>query len=140
MSLYCGSANFGAAGVAPALQLLQFEMLPPQPFSKLSHLVAINVLLIGVSNIFWVPLADTFGRRGVLIAAMAVAVGASVWCGVEGTFDGLLGARAVQGVGFGPADSIAASVLGEVFFVHERGRAMVSNTYPLPAGLGALVC
>ncbi|KAF2165323.1 hypothetical protein M409DRAFT_67192 [Zasmidium cellare ATCC 36951] len=135
MSLYCFTANFGSAALAPALQLLLPIYHGTQTFSTLSHLIAVNVLLIGVSNIFWVPLADTFGRRGVLIVAMAVAVGASVWCGQAGSFEGLLAARAVQGVGFGPADSIAASVLGEVFFVHERGRAMTIYTIFLVGGL-----
>ena len=57
---------------------------------------------------------------------MLVGVLASVWCGLATSFDSLLAARAIQGFGFGPADSLAASVIGEIFFVHERGRAMVS--------------
>lgn len=58
---------------------------------------------------------------------MLIGVLASVWCGLATSFDSLLAARAIQGFGFGPADSLAASVIGEIFFVHERGRAMVRN-------------
>lgn len=125
MSLYCGGVNFGAAAVAPALQLLIPVYHGQQSFSSLSHLVAVCVLLIGVSNVFWVPLANTFGRRPILIVAMALSVAASAWAGVASTYGSLLAARAVQGVGFGPADTLAANVVGEIFFVHERGRAMV---------------
>lgn len=126
MSFYCGAVNFGSAGVAPALQIMAPQLR--QPFNKLSHLVAVNVLLIGVSNIVWVPLANTFGRRPILLLAMLIATLASMWAGLCGSqeFDSLLAARAVQGLGFGPADSIAANVVGEIFFVHQRGRAMVS--------------
>lgn len=51
----------------------------------------------------------------------------SMWCGLAGNnFSSLLAARAIQGLGGGPADTIAADILGEIFFVHQRGRAMVS--------------
>lgn len=66
-----------------------------------------------------------------LIFAMTVTVAATVWCGEAKSFDSLLGARVVQGFGMGPADSIAANVVGEMFFVHERGRAMVSFVFSL---------
>ncbi|KAK4503264.1 hypothetical protein PRZ48_006692 [Zasmidium cellare] len=116
MSLYAFTANFGSASLAPALTSLLPVFHGTQSFASLSHLVAYNVLLIGLSNIFWVPLASTFGSRPVLIAAMSVGVAASVWCGVEGRFGALLAARALQGVGFGPADSVAASVVGETIY------------------------
>lgn len=127
MSFYCGGANFATAAVAPALQLLQFQLLPPQPLGTLSHLVAVCALMIGLSAIIWVPLANTFGRRPILIIAMLIGALASVWCGLATSFDSLLAARAIQGFAFGPADTLAASVIGEIFFVHERGRAMVRN-------------
>lgn len=140
MSLYCGGVNFGSASLAPALQLLIPVYHGQESFSSLSHLVAVNVLMIGVSNIFWVPLANTFGRRPVLIVAMLMSVLASMWCGLAGSFGSLLAARAVQGVGFGPADSVAANVVGEVFFVHERGRAMVCILLPLLQGELLMCC
>lgn len=112
--------------MAPALPLLEFQLLPPRPFSQLSHLVAVNILMLGLSNIFWVPLGNTFGRRPVLLAAMLVAVLGTMGCGLATTFNGLLAARVVQGVGFGPADTVAPDIVGEVFFLHQRGRALVS--------------
>lgn len=125
VSLYCFSANFAGAGLAPALPIMAFEILPPLSFAKLSQLVSVNLLLVGTSNIFWVPLANTFGRRPILILGMLLSVLCSIWCGVAKSFTSLLAARAIQGIGFGPADTIAPDVVGEIFFVHERGRAMV---------------
>jgi hypothetical protein len=31
-----------------------------------------------------------------------------------------------MGIGGGPADAVAPDVVGEIFFVHQRGRVMVS--------------
>lgn len=135
MSLYAFVANFGSAIVAPAIPILQYQLIafqeplrgPPVllPYSKLSQLVAVNVLLIGVSNIIWVPLANTFGRRPVLIASMTLGLLCTIWGGVATSFSSLLAARALQGAAFGPADTICPESVGEVFFVHQRGRAMV---------------
>jgi MFS family permease len=126
MSLYSFIASFGSAGVAPALPLLQYQILPPLPLTKLTHLVAVNVLLLGCSNIWWVPLGNTFGRRPILIVAMLIGTFASMWCGLSTSFNSLLAARCIQGIGFGPADTISPDTVGELFFLHERGRAMVS--------------
>lgn len=49
-----------------------------------------------------------------------------MWAGLAKSFDSLLAARLFMGIGGGPADAVAPDVVGEVFFVHQRGRAMVS--------------
>ncbi|KAK5739667.1 hypothetical protein LTR17_005151 [Elasticomyces elasticus] len=142
MSLFSAVASFGSAGVAPALPAFipEFLVFPehgpphPLPFSTLTHLVAVNVLLIGCSNIFWVPLASTFGRRPILLISMLLATFASMWCGLATSFNSLLAARVIQGAGFGPADTIAPDTVGEVFFVHQRGRAMAIYTVFLAGG------
>lgn len=53
---------------------------------------------------------------------------ASMWAGLAKSFESLLAARLFMGIGGGPADAVAPDVVGEVFFVHQRGRAMVSAT------------
>lgn len=57
-----------------------------------------------------------------------------MWCGLATSFPSLLAARAVQGIGAGPAYAIAPEILGDVFFVHERGRAMAVYTSALATG------
>jgi MFS family permease len=49
-----------------------------------------------------------------------------MWAGLTTNFDSLLAARLVMGIGGGPADAVSPDVVGEIFFVHQRGRAMVS--------------
>ncbi|KAK4554739.1 hypothetical protein LTR86_008241 [Recurvomyces mirabilis] len=134
MSLFAFLASFGSAAIAPALPLLQYQILPPRPLAELAHLVAVNVLLIGCSNIWWVPLSNTFGRRPILIISMLISIFASMWGGLATSFNSLLAARVIQGIGFGPADTIAPDCVGDVFFVHERGRAMAIYTVFLACG------
>lgn len=82
--------------------------------------------MLGASNLWWVPLANTFGRRPVLLVSLLVLVLSSMWAGLSTTFDSLMAARLFMGIGGGPADAVSPDVVGEIFFVHQRGRAMVS--------------
>ncbi|KAF2208677.1 hypothetical protein CERZMDRAFT_114410 [Cercospora zeae-maydis SCOH1-5] len=129
MSFYALSGTFAQAEIASALPIIMFQLpraahTPPPGLGQLSHLVAYNVLLIGLGNIIWVPCSNIFGRRPVLILALAVTVAATIWCGKADSYESLLAARIVQGFGIAPGDSVAPHVIGECFFVHERGRAI----------------
>lgn len=74
---------------------------------------------------WWVPLANTFGRRPVILVALLLLTLSSMWAGLAKSYESLLAARLFMGIGGAPADAVAPDVVGEVFFVHQRGRAMV---------------
>lgn len=60
---------------------------------------------------------------------------ASVWGGLAGSnFQSLLAARIFQGIGGGPSETVAPALVGEVYFVDERGRAMAVYTTLLTLG------
>lgn len=50
----------------------------------------------------------------------------SVWAATAKSYNSLLAARCFMGMAAGSSETIAPDILGEVFFVHQRGRAMVS--------------
>ncbi|KAI0480320.1 major facilitator superfamily domain-containing protein [Xylariaceae sp. FL0804] len=134
-SLYGFVASFQASVLGSALPAMTQQLDPPRSLAQVTHLVAVNVLLIGVSNAVWVPLASALGKRPVALLALLVMTLASVWAGEAGdSFASLLAARAVQGLGAGPGDTIAPDLVGEVFFVHQRGRAMAVYTVFLAGG------
>lgn len=138
VSLYAFVGNFQAADVAPALSTWYTTFTQPQDyqtFPTLVHLVAVNLLLTGASNIWWVPLAQILGRRPVLLVASLIMTLASVWAALaDAHFPSLLAARMFQGIGAGPSETIAPAMIGEVYFVDERGRAMVLYTAMLALG------
>jgi MFS family permease len=138
MSLLPFVVNFTSSSISSALPVYASTPalgLPPTPFSDLTQLLAVNVILLGASNLFWVPLANTFGRRPIILLSLILLVFSSVWAGLATSFQSLLAARAFMGAGGGPADAVAPDVVGEIFFVHQRGRAMVSRI-----DLGYMLC
>lgn len=143
MSLYALVANISSAIIGSALPNLvtawaTFSQFGPPTgliaFGDLSHLVAVSLLALGAANIWWVPLSDTYGRRPIILIAIAILFGASIWCAEAKSFNSLLAARFIQGVGGAAADTLAPDVVGRIFFVHERGRAMAVYTTCLALG------
>ncbi|CAK7221338.1 hypothetical protein SEUCBS140593_004537 [Sporothrix eucalyptigena] len=112
-----------------------------ESFSNLTHLIAVNSFMLGASAVWWVPLSNTFGRRPIILINLLVMCLGSVWCGKAKSYNSLLAARIIQGCGGGAADAINSAVIGEIFFVHQRGRAMAVYTVCLVIGapLGGLV-
>ncbi|KAL4863665.1 hypothetical protein BDV12DRAFT_189503 [Aspergillus spectabilis] len=134
LCFYVLVAEYASAVPASVLPNMAYATQPPTPFAKLTPIMAYNVLLIGLSNFFWVPLANTFGRRIVLIAATLIMTFSGVWAAKATSLNSLLGARALQGVGMGPSFTLPATVIGEVFFLHQSGRAMAFYVAALGAG------
>jgi MFS family permease len=83
---------------------------------------------MGAGNIFWVPLSNILGRRPVLVASTLLLTLCTMWCGLATNYDSLLAARIFQGLGIAAADTVAPALVGDVYFMDERGRAMVSCT------------
>ncbi|KAL4927980.1 major facilitator superfamily domain-containing protein [Aspergillus undulatus] len=139
MSVYAFIGNFTSSSIASAFPLYATPMAfnPPVGMGRLSRLVAVNVLMMGAANIWWVPLANTFGRRPVTLLCILILVFCSMWAGLASTFESLLAARFFMGVGVGPADTIAPNVIGEIYFTHQRGKAM--GFYTVFLCLGSLV-
>jgi MFS family permease len=90
--------------------------------------------MLGAANIWWVPLANIYGRRPVLLATTLVLLLSTIWCGLANNYSSILAARFFQGVGGAAADTISPAIIGDVFFVHERGRAMACYTILLATG------
>ncbi|KAI0127435.1 major facilitator superfamily domain-containing protein [Xylariales sp. AK1849] len=135
VSLYSFVANFAASNISPALQLWPlFFPHDIRPFPVLSRLISVTVLMIGAANIWWVPLSNILGRRPVLITAILVLTLCDIWCGLATNYDSLLAARVFQGVGAAAADTVAPAIIGDVYFVDERGRALAIYTLFLAAG------
>ena len=146
MSLHPFVVNFTSSSMSSALPIYASTGVfgfPPKTFSQLTYFVAVNILMLGVSNLWWVPLANSFGRRPVVLGSLLLLTFSSMWAGLAKSFDSMLAARLFMGIGGGPADAVSPDVVGEIFFVHQRGRDLVcyhSNHFFTPQSLTCASC
>ncbi len=69
-------------------------------------------------------LGDLYGRRPVVLGAIAVFVVASLLCGLSRNMPELIAARGLQGLGGGGIQALTFAILGDLVSPRERGRYM----------------
>lgn len=105
--------------------------------------LSVTVFLFGFSlgMLFYGPISDSFGRRRVMLAGIALFVVASLGCMLAQSVDQLVAARFLQALGGGAASVLARAVVRDVFAPAEAIRklslmAMVTAVAPLVAPVG----
>ncbi|MDR3086792.1 MAG: multidrug effflux MFS transporter [Azoarcus sp.] len=93
----------------PALPLLHADFKLTDP-NQAQAVIAFFLFGTGVSQLFYGPFADRFGRRPVIIVGLALFVLAGILSTFADSFATLLLARALQGVGAGAPKVMAVSL------------------------------
>ncbi|EPE27503.1 MFS general substrate transporter [Glarea lozoyensis ATCC 20868] len=84
--------------------------------------VGISVLVLGFSNLFWVPIQSCFGRRLVLILSTLICMASCIWRAKSTSYQSFMGASALSGFGAGPSVALQPTVIADVIFLHDRGK------------------
>ncbi|MFE9445260.1 MFS transporter [Streptomyces sp. NPDC006602] len=87
-----------------------------------SWLLAAYVLAVTVSVPLYGKLADTHGRRPVLVGGTLLFLAGSALCAVGWSLPSLIAFRFVQGLGAGAIQGTVQTVAGDLYEPHERGR------------------
>src|SRR5919202_1181720 len=91
-------------------------------FSQFPWLFSIYLLTSAVTTPLFGRLADTHGRRPVLLCGIGVFLAGSVLCAAAPTMLLLIAGRAVQGLGAGGVQPVSLTVVGDLYSVAERAR------------------
>ena len=85
-------------------------------------------------------LADTYGRRPVLLVGIVVFLVGSLLCGFSWSMGSLIAFRLVQGVGAGAIQPVALTVVGDLYSVEERARIQgyLASVWGISSVLGPL--
>jgi len=94
------------------------------------------LLAFGVSQLFWGPLSDRFGRRPVLLLGMSAYVLASLGSAFSPSMDLLIVWRALQGAAMGAAVMCARAIVRDLY-TPVQGASVMSKGL---SGLGVIAC
>lgn len=81
-------------------------------------------LIAGWSNLFWQPLALTFGRRPVYLVSIIGCLAMSEWAAHVKTNSAWTAMRSLYGFFCAPVEVLPEHNVAELFFAHERGAYM----------------
>lgn len=132
--------NFGIGGLAPAFYLLSQEF--DKTLAQTSDLLLWPILVLGVFNFLWVPLANHAGKRPVFVFCSGLLCACFVWGAVAGSFESLLWSHVVAAFAGSSTEALGASTVNDLYFLHERGAKMGLYMNFISGGntLGPLVC
>lgn len=110
-------------------------------FDRLSWIVTAYLLTTTITVPIAGKLSDLFGRRTLLLAGVAVFGIGSYLSGIAGSVDGLIYARAFQGIGGGIITANAFTIVGDLFAARERGRwqGIIGAVFGLSSVVGPLL-
>ena len=94
------------------------------------------LLVFGISQLFWGPLSDRFGRRPILLIGLSAYVVAALASAVAPSMLWLIVFRAVQGAAMGAAVMSARAIVRDVYTPAEGARTMSKAL----SGLGVIAC
>lgn len=107
----------------PALPNVNADFFLSDP-NQSQAVIATYLVGMGVSQLFYGPLSDRFGRRPVLIGGLALFSLAGLLSALTQSFPMLLAARFLQGVGAGAPRVIAVSLARDTYSGAQMARVM----------------
>jgi MFS family permease len=114
-------------------------------FTQVSLLTGYNLCAVGACGILISAFAHKYGKRPVLLFSVCCAFGGTLWGGAANSYNSLVGARVLQGFGVSMFESVMFSIIGDLYFVHERGSRVaflttaISGLANLPAMISGVI-
>jgi DHA1 family 2-module integral membrane pump EmrD-like MFS transporter len=83
--------------------------------SSLQLTISLYFIGYGISQLFYGPLSDHFGRRPVILISLSVYIVGTLFCLFAKNYEMLLIGRIIQGAGIGAAGSIASAIPHDIY-------------------------
>src|SRR5687768_13127016 len=109
-------------------------------FAYYSWVFSAFLLTQTATTVMFGKLADTYGRKPVIIAGTVIFLTGSVLCGFAWSMGSMIAFRLLQGVGAGSMQSIAVTIAGDLYVGRERLRMQgaLSSVWAAAAMVGPL--
>ncbi len=107
-------------------------------FSQFPWLFSVYLLAQAVSVPVYGKLADTFGRKPLMLFGIGLFLLGSVLCGVAWSMPALIAFRAVQGLGAGAVQPMSITIAGDIYTLAERAKAQgyLASVWAMSAVVG----
>lgn len=109
--------------------------------TRAGYLTSIQLLAMGLGNLFWMPMMRIVGKRPVYLSSLLLLMFTNIWGYFAHSYGSLLASRIIGGFLSAAADATVPSVVADLFYFHERGHCMMMFHTAISAGvfLGPLI-
>ncbi|KAH7168505.1 major facilitator superfamily domain-containing protein [Fusarium sp. MPI-SDFR-AT-0072] len=132
VSVYSFLANGSLFGPTVYVNYLadKFHKTPNQT----SQLTTYPNLLFGFGSLIFVPMYRRIGRRPVMLISLVLYCAGLLGSALSNSYDTLLGFRMLHASASSVCEALPAQVVADIFFLHERGKALGWYTFALTTG------
>ncbi|KAL3457570.1 major facilitator superfamily domain-containing protein [Aspergillus heterothallicus] len=124
----------GAATLSPAVTYAPVMAELGASSSYLNVGAALALLMLGLGNLLFNPLAIRFGRRPVYLASAIISAVSQIVTATARTKAAFIGGRILLGFGAAPFEQLPALTVDDQFFVHRRGLGLSIYTLAITTG------
>ncbi|MBW4708839.1 multidrug effflux MFS transporter [Roseobacter sp. YSTF-M11] len=121
MAMMFATIAFSIDAMLPALPNIAQELTPQDP-TRAPLIMTSFVMGMGIGTFFTGPLSDAYGRKTVMVSGAALYVIASAIAWASSTFEVVLAARILQGVGAAGPRVVSIAVIRDLFSGREMAR------------------
>jgi DHA1 family bicyclomycin/chloramphenicol resistance-like MFS transporter len=123
LALLFATIAYSIDAMLPALTLIAAE-LSPEAVNRAQLLVTAFVLGLGLGTMFWGPISDSYGRKGIIFFGIALYSVAAVVAAQAQSLEVLLAARFVQGLGAAAPRVVTLAIVRDLYQGREMARVM----------------
>ena len=105
--------NYAIGGLAPAFYELSIEFEKTQ--TETAHLLLWPILVLGVFNFFWVPMANYFGKRPIFVLACLLLCFCYLWGAVAKSFDSLLWSNIIAAFAGSCTEAVGVATVNDLY-------------------------
>jgi EmrB/QacA subfamily drug resistance transporter len=107
-------------------------------FAEFPWLFSVYLLAQAVSVSVYAKLADTFGRKPVMLFGIGLFLVGSILCGLAWSMTALIAFRALQGLGAGAVQPMGVTIAGDIYTVAERAAAQgyIASVWAISSVIG----
>ena len=106
-------------------------------FTDAALLTGYQLCGVGVGGFLFVASARVWGKRHLFLLGCVILVASSAWGGAtyhSKSYKSMVWARVFQGIATAPFEALTNAVVGDLYFVHERGTRMAFTNLALVGG------
>ncbi|KAH8654545.1 major facilitator superfamily domain-containing protein [Tricladium varicosporioides] len=118
LSAFCGDFSSGAGIPCIFPQGAEWNMDP----NKVNYAGNLNVIMLGIGGIWWIPCVYYWGRAPVLFWTVLAGTFFTLGCCLTKSFTAFYALRALQGFTLTSGQTIGLAYIKDMFFFHEHAR------------------
>ncbi|KAF2151555.1 MFS general substrate transporter [Myriangium duriaei CBS 260.36] len=102
--------------------------------NQLNNGNAVLILMLGIGNVFLIPLSNKLGRRCIYISTLVLVLVAQIIMNFATTAGAYQVSHVMTGIGAAPFEAMVAISIDDTFFVHEKSGALGAYVFGLSFG------